>query len=184
VTNAIATHLQEQLATAQAAIAAAEVRLGEEQEGRREFLRQFQAKSKAALTERVELEQQASQLAGYTTRSRLSPDGSAIDGNNCHDAAELYQGSSLDWPVMSFYCTSVRIPVWMTHMKPITTVLRPLPAAGCHCTSAVPDTLFQPGCLGHGCCECSWRRQMVSWKQQGHSSTRQTPCAASCRQHR
>lgn len=41
--------------------------MGEEQEGRREFLRQFQAKSKAALAERVELEQQASQSWGQST---------------------------------------------------------------------------------------------------------------------
>ena len=51
-------HLQDQLAAAQAAVAEAGVKLGEEQEARRDFLRQFQAKSKAALAERVELEHQ------------------------------------------------------------------------------------------------------------------------------
>ena len=52
------THPQDQLAAAQAAVAEAGVKLGEEQEARRDFLRQFQAKSKAALAERVELEHQ------------------------------------------------------------------------------------------------------------------------------
>lgn len=51
-------NLQDQLAAAQAAVAEAGVKLGEEQEARRDFLRQFQAKSKAALAERVELEHQ------------------------------------------------------------------------------------------------------------------------------
>ena len=53
-----AIHLQDQLAAAQAAVAEAGAKLGEEQEARRDFLRQFQAKSKAALAERVELEHQ------------------------------------------------------------------------------------------------------------------------------
>lgn len=49
---------QDQLAAARGAITTAEAKLVEEQESRREFLRQFQARSKAALAERVELEQQ------------------------------------------------------------------------------------------------------------------------------
>ena len=61
VTELLLTRLQDQLATAQAAVAEAGVKLGEEQEARRDFLRQFQAKSKAALAERVELEQQVCQ---------------------------------------------------------------------------------------------------------------------------
>ncbi len=49
---------QDQLAAARAAVAAGDSRLAEEQESRRQFLVQFQAKSKAALAERVALEEQ------------------------------------------------------------------------------------------------------------------------------
>ena len=50
--------LQDLLAEARAATKAAEARLAEEAQSRRGFLLNFQAKSKAALAERVDLEQQ------------------------------------------------------------------------------------------------------------------------------
>ncbi len=60
---------QDQLAAARGAIAGGESRLAEEQESRRQFLMQFQAKSKAALAERVVLEEQV-RLSGVSRFKR------------------------------------------------------------------------------------------------------------------
>ena len=40
-------------------------------------------------------------------------------------AGQVGRARNLVWPGMSFYCTSVRTTVWMTHIKRITTFLRP-----------------------------------------------------------